>query len=267
MPRASSPRLGRRLVCCSIGVAGVGVVALVVVLVPEPKQPSAAATGKPGSAKLAQPVSLRVPLAQRRAVDKVLDRFIPAGVGRRSMTTAWRLAGPELKAASTLRQWRRDVSPIPYYPVAGKTFHNWVTLDAGPNFVEFALLVVPRHRSHLEAWALFGMVVRRGSHWLVDRLYTAATYNAAGVLTGPADLVTRPVGSAGPPKPVLGREWLLGVVCAIVLLFLYTPTFLFASFLRNRRLWRRPNEPLPPLPASALSPRGQQLSPGQVFRE
>ena len=112
------------------------------------------------------------------------------------------------------------------------------------------------------AWAAL-----RGSHWLVDRLYTAATYNAAGVLTGPADLVRRPVGSAGPPKPVLGREWLLGVVCAIVLLFLYTPTFLFASFLRNRRLWRRPNEPLPPLPASALSPRGQQLSPGQVFRE
>lgn len=231
-------------------------VVLVFVLVPEPKQPRAAATGKPGSAKLAQPVNLRVPPAQRRAVDKVLDRFIPAGVGRRSMTTAWRLAGPELKAASTLRQWRRDVSPIPYYPVAAKTFHNWVTLDAGPNFVEFALLVVPRHRSHLEAWALFGMVVRRGSHWLVDRLYTAATYNADGVLTGPADLVRRPVGSAGPPKPALGRGWLLGVVCAIMVLFLYTPTFLFASFLRNRRLWRRPNQPLPPLPTSALPRRG-----------
>jgi hypothetical protein len=227
----------------------VGVVVLVFVLVSGPKQPVTAATGKPGSAKLARPVNLRVRPAQRRAVDRLLDRFIPAGVGRRSMATAWRLAGPELKATSTLRQWRNDVSPIPYYPVAGKTFHNWVTFDAGPNFVEFGLLVFPRRTSRLDAWALFGVVVHRGSRWLVDRLYTAATYNRAGVLTGPADLVVRPLGPGRPlPKPVLGRGWLLGVVGAIVLLFLFTPAFLFASFLRNRRPWRHPNQPLPPLP-------------------
>ncbi|HET7353795.1 MAG TPA: hypothetical protein VFJ11_07095 [Gaiellaceae bacterium] len=230
---------------------------LLFVLVPEPKQPDAAATGRPGSAKLAQPVNLRVPLAQRRAVNKVLDRFIPAGVGRRSMTTAWRLAAPELKAASTLRQWRNDVSPIPYYPVAGKTFHNWETLDAGPNFVEFALLVVPVRSSHLDAWALFGVVVRRGSRWLVDRLYPAATYNRAGVLTGPADLVAGHVRSGGPAsKAVLGRGWLLGIVCTIVLLFLFAPAFLFASSLRNRRMWRHRNQPLPPLPTRVLSRRG-----------
>jgi hypothetical protein len=256
--RVSSPRLGRRLVRWSIGIAGVGGIVLAFVLVPESKQPGSAATGRPGSAKVVRPVSLRVRPAERRAVDNVLDRFIPAGVGRRAMATAWLLAGPELRAGSTLRQWRNDVSPIPYYPVAGKTFHHWKTLDAGPDFVEFGLLVAPRRGSHLGDWALSGLVVRRGSRWLVDRLYTAATYNMAGALTGPPDLIGGPVSSGAPSNrrgPSAGLvAW---IVCASVLALLIAPVFLLTAFLRDgwqRR--RRPTRPLPPLPVSAVSRRG-----------
>ena len=254
----SSPRLSRRLVRWSVGVAGVGAIVLAFVLVPESNQPGMAPTGKPGSAKVARPVSLRVRPAERRAVDNVLDRFIPAGVGRRAMTTAWRLAGPELRAGSTLRQWRNDVSPIPYYPVAGKTFHDWKTLDAGPNFVEFAPLVAPRRGSHLGNWALSGLVVRRGSRWLVDRLYTAATYNMAGALTGPPDLIGGPV-SSGAPSSRRGATtgFSAWIVCTVVIVLLIAPVFLLSAFLCDgwpRR--RRPTRPLPPLPMSALSRRG-----------
>jgi len=252
----SSPRLGRRLVRWSIVLAGVGATVLVFVLAPETKEPGKAATGKP--AKLARPVNLRVRPAERRAVDAVLDRFIPAGVGRRAMATAWRLAGPELRAGSTLRQWRNDVSPIPYYPVAGETFHDWMTLDAGPNFVEFALQVFPRRRSHLGAWSFSGLVVRRGSHWLVDRLYTAATYNRAGASTGPPDLVGGPVSSGAPStrrSPSAGL--VAAIVCTVVLVLLIMPALLFSAFLCDGRPWRRrPTRPLPPLPVSALSRRG-----------
>jgi len=256
--RVSSPRLCRRLVRWSIGVAGVGAILLVFVLAPESQQPDRAATGKPGSGQVVRPVSLRVRPAERRAVDKILDRFIPAGVGQRSMTTAWRLAGPELRAGSTLGQWRKDVSPIPYYPVAGKTFHNWKTLDAGPNFVEFALLVAPRRGSHLGDWALSGRVVRRGSRWLVDRLYTAVTYNLAGALTGPPDLIGGPV-SSGAPSNRRGSSTGIGawIVCVGVIALLIAPAFLLSAFLSDgwpRR--RRPTRPLPPLPTSVLSRRG-----------
>jgi hypothetical protein len=257
MRAVSSPRLSRRLVRWSIGVAGLGGIVLVFALVPEQKQPGRAATGKPGSAKVARPVNLRVRPGERRAVDNVLDRFIPAGVGRRAMTRAWRLAGPELRAGSTLRQWRNDVSPIPYYPVAGKTFHDWTTLDAGPNFVEFALQVFPRRGSHLGAWAFSGLVVRRHSRWLVDRLYTAATYNTAGALTGPPDLIGGLVNSGAPSNrrgPGIGSgAW---IVCSVVILLLILPAFLFSAFLWDGWPRRRgPNRPLPPLPMNVASRR------------
>jgi len=174
------------------------------------------------------------------------------------MTTAWRLAGPELRAGSTLRQWRNDVSPIPYYPVAGKTFHDWMTLDAGPNFVEFALQVFPRRGSRLGAWALSGLVVRRGSQWLVDRLYTAATYNTAGALTGPPDLIGGPVSSGAPStRRGLNAGFAARIVCIAVIVLLLMPALLLSLLLcdgRPRR--RRPTRPLPPLPMSALSRRG-----------
>lgn len=253
-----SPRLSRRLVRWSIGVAGVGAIVLVFVLVAERKQPGMAATGRPRSAEVVRSVSLRVRPAERRAVDGVLDRFIPAGVGRRSMTTAWRLAGPELRAASTLRQWRNDVSPIPYYPVAGTTFHDWMTLDAGPSFVEFAVKVFPRRGSHLGAWALSGVVVRRGSRWLVDRLYTAETYDPAGAVTGPPDLIGQPVSSGAPSnRRGLSSGFGAAILCAVVIGLLIMPAFLFSAFFwdsRPRR--RRAIRPLPPLPTSALSRRG-----------
>jgi hypothetical protein len=253
----SSPRVRRRLAWCSIGVTAAGAIALAFLLLPEPKQPSTTPTGKPGSAQVAQPTSVRVRPADRRAINKVLDRFIPDGVGRRSMTAAWRLAGPELKAGSTLGEWRKDVSPIPYYPAAGNTFHDWITLDAGPKYVEFALLLHPRRGARRGAWAFSGEVIRRGPHWLVNRLYTAATYNRAGAETGPPDITEQGGATAPAPKPALGRGWLIGIICTILIVVAFTPTLLLALFLRDR-LRRRHVHPLPPLPLSvAMDSRGR----------
>jgi hypothetical protein len=189
--------------------------------------------------------------ADRRAIDKVLDHFIPDGVGRFSMTTAWRLAGPEMKAASTLRQWRREISPIPYYPVGGTTFDNWTTVDAGPNFVDFGLLISPRRGIHRGSWGLRGEMVRRGSHWLVNNLYVAATFNTAGVPTGPPDLTGRAPAPAPAPKAVLGPVWLIAIAATILFVVGLTPVLLFGLFLHGR-LWRRSPQPLPPLPGGIL---------------
>jgi hypothetical protein len=247
----TSPRLRRRLVRCSTGVAVASAIALAFLLLPQPKQRGPTAIGQPGPAQVARPVSTQVRPADRRAIDTTLDRFIPDGVGRQSMTTAWRLAGPEMKAASTLSQWRRDVSPIPYYPVGGRTFHNWTTLDAGPNYVDFGLLISPRRGIHRGSWGLLGEMVRRGPHWLVNNLYIAAAFNQAGVLTGPPDIT----GQLGPPLPaakaVLDLNWLIGLVSAILFAVAFTPTLLFCLALRNRLL-RRPPLPIPPLPRSVV---------------
>lgn len=247
----SSPRLRRRLVWVSIGVAVVAAIVLTFLIVPEPKQPNLRATGKQGSAQVAPPVSVKVRPADRRAIDRILDRFIPAGVARRSMATAWRLAGPELKAGSTLTQWRHDDSPIPYYPVAGTTFHDWQPIDVGRNYVEFTLLAYPRHGSRLGAWGFSGEMVRHGSRWLVNRFYTAATYDQAGRQVGPSLTPGQGGGGGGAVGSQLPRGWLIVPIAGVFgVLVLFPLGYFLVSAARDRRFRKRHEaEGLPPLPS------------------
>ena len=226
-------------------------------LVPDPRPPNPA---PPRNAPPAQLVahSTRVSQAERRAIDATLDRFIPAALDRRSPETAWRLAGPELKAGSSLREWRHGAGPVPYYPARGPTFHDWTTIDAGPGYVVFNLLVHPRRGAETSAWVFSGEVIRRGGRWLVNRLYTIATLQAPTKHgqreVGPADFAAAAARSGPPPttKAVLGKTW-LGAVAAVVGLALLAPLVVGAGALlraqRRRRRSRRPGDrALPPLP-------------------
>ena len=82
--------------------------------------------------------------ADRTKIDALLDRFIPAAVERRSAKTAWALAGPELRAYSSVAQWRAGNSPVPRYPARGTKFHYWTVVYVGKNEVLFNILLHPR---------------------------------------------------------------------------------------------------------------------------
>lgn len=249
--------------------AGVGgAVAALLILLPETAPSNPAPTGHT-PAEIARKVNLHVGRAERREIDTTLDRFIPAGVGRGSMTTAWRLAGPEMKAASTLPEWRRDTSPIPYYPVAKTTFHDWTVIDSGPHYVLFNVLVHARPGLHKPAWVLSGEMVKRGSRWLVNRLYTTAIMAPPDKHgqheVGPADF-TAPaaIGTPTPGKPKLPKTWLLAAVGVIGLALLFPFGFGVASVARSRRARREyertgSRAALPPLPVGA---RPLESSPG-----
>lgn len=263
----SSARARRRL--ARLGVAAVlgGVIAGILVIVPEPTH-NPAATGKQGSARILPPISKHVRPAARRAIDATLDAFIPAAVARRSATTAWRLAGPELRSGSTLREWRRGISPIPYYPAGDPNYHHWSTIDAGPHYVVFNLLVHPSRGSKTSAWVFSGEMVQQGPRWLVNRLYTIATMakptKSGQHETGPADLAA-PAPASGPPAPskgypgYVGKDW-LGAVAAIVGAVLLVPLLLMLTLFVRGRLARRRLPPerteLPPLP-TALATRDE----------
>ncbi|HZT91724.1 MAG TPA: hypothetical protein VFA05_06785 [Gaiellaceae bacterium] len=261
--RISSPRARRRLIWAAAAAALAGGTAAVFLLVPSSGPSNPAPTVNEGPAQVVSNVHERLTAADRRSIDATLDRFIPAGVGRRSMTTAWRFAGPELKASSTLAQWRAGSSPIPSYPVGGTTFHNWTPIDVGRGEVEFNLLVHPRPGAKLGSWVFSGQVVRRGSRWLVNRLYTIAIMNpvrGSQHEIGPADFGA--AASQAPPAPTkapLGKGWLLVVIGAVGLALLIPVAFGIVSLARARR-WRRLNaerasRPLPPLPSDPATPR------------
>jgi hypothetical protein len=265
----SSPRARRRLFRLSAAVGVVAAIAGVAVFARSPKQPS------PAPAKNAPPAQLvkqskYVSPADRRAINRTLDEFIPAALDRSSPQTAWRLAGPDLKGGTTLREWRHGTSPIPYYPARGKTFHNWTTIDAGRSHVDFNLLVHPRKGSKTTSTYVFaGSMVKRGGRWLVNGLYTTAIFarptKSGQHEVGPADFGAGPAPSgnqsAAPQTTggnALGEKWLF-VAGGVILLALLFPLGLgVASILRERRIRKRyarsaPRE-LPPLPRNYSGP-------------
>lgn len=232
-------------------------------LLPQPPQPSVAPAKNAPKAQLIAKNNTRVSRSERRAINSVLDRFVPAALTHRSMSTAWHLSGPELTGGTSLKQWLHGTSPIPYYPAGGKTFHGWTTIDAGPGYVTFNLLVHPQHGSKVKgAWVFSGEMIRRGQRWLVNRFYTIALLNpptkSGRHEVGPADFAaSAPSTDSSPPTghAVLGTAWLAGIGGVIGLVILFPLGLVVVSLVRNRRRRReyersRERE-LPPLPPAA----------------
>jgi hypothetical protein len=262
MPRLpQSARTRRRLFRGGLlGGAGLAIV-LIAVLIPNHQPPNAKPTGNEGPAQLAvvNPHH-KVSTADRRAINATLDRFMPAGVARKSMATAWALAGPELKSASTLADWQDGRSPIPYYPVLEKTFHTWRTIDVGPRYVIFNLLVHAQPSSQLGSYVFSGEMVKQRDRWLVNRIYTIAIMNPVTKKTheiGPADFVAPPPSSQTPNGKSTNGIGIVPVLAILALILLIPLTFGVVALLRARR-WKRmvragARTELPPLPSGYLA--------------
>lgn len=265
----SSPRKRRRLAWVASAFAFAGAIAGVVVLVPNPAQPNPNPPKNAPPAQLASRVSTHVSAANRRAINAMFDRFIPAALGHTSMRTAWRLSGPELKGGTSLRQWEAGTSPFPYYPPHGTKFHGWTTIDAGPKYVVFNLLIHPRHGDQTSAEVFAGEVIKRHSGWIVNRLYTIAVMSrptkSGQHEVGPADFTAGPASQGVPPaKARLGSSWLLAGGGIVILVVLFPTAFLIFLTLRSRRA-RRAYErsrisSLPPLPKPEREPVGSPRS-------
>jgi hypothetical protein len=258
MPRIpESARARRRLLRGALLGGVVVAVALTAVLIPSRHAPSPKPTGKEGPAQLAVVTPLHISKADRRAIDRTLDRFVPAGVARKSPATAWALAGPELRSGSTLAAWKAGSSPIPYYPVLEKTFHTWRTIDVGPRYVVFNLLVHAQPTSGLGSYVFSGEVVKQGNQWLVNRIYTIAIMNPVTKKThevGPADFVAPPPSSRTPNGKSTIKVGILPVVGILALILLIPLSFGVIALVRARR-WKRmvrasSKTELPPLPSS-----------------
>lgn len=263
----SSPRARRRLFRFGIALAAAGTIAGITLALQSPKQPNSA---PPKNAAPAQHVTraTRVTPKERRAINSTLDRFLGASLDRSSPATAWRLAGPELKSGSTLREWRAGSSPVPYFPTRETTFSGWEAVDAGPDYVVFDhLLVHPKKGARSTSWIFSGEVVKSGSRWLVNRLYTIAVMQKPTKTgthqVGPQDYAAPSSSQAGGAQTsggTLGKQWLLVGAGLVGLALLFPIGFAVSSGVRSRRRQKRYAEHhgrdrgLPPLPRSLQTP-------------
>lgn len=260
----SSPRARRRLFRIGIALTAAGAIAGIAVALQSPKQPSAAPPRNAPPAQLATHQT-RVSLKERRAINATLDKFLGASLDRSSPATAWRLAGPEMKSGSTLREWQAGTSPVPYLPTREKTFGGWDAVDVGPNHVVFDhLLVHPKGGAQTSASIFSGEVVKSGSHWLVNRLYTIAVMKRPTKTgthqIGPQDYAAPSASGQGGTQTsgggALGKQWLLVGAGVVGLVLLFPLGFGITSAFRSRRRQRQyaahrgRERDLPPLPRS-----------------
>jgi hypothetical protein len=241
-PRRSA-RLRRRLLWGIGAAVPVTAIALVVLLVPERSTIAGEITVDEGPAQLADTHTYRLTSADRRRIDLLLDRFIPAAVERRSAATAWALAGPELRASSSLAQWRAGNTPVPEYPARGARFHYWTTVEVEKSAVLFNILLHPRPKKIIASYEFSGQAIRTAGGWRVNRFYTIATFSHPSSkearVVGPNDFAA----SSGNASPAaqharLSRLWLipvLGIVGAVLLIPLALGLVVFAKARRFKR--------------------------------
>lgn len=259
-----SPRLRRRLKW--VGIAGSLVVAgvLIAVLIPSKSPTNGTQPANRPPAQLAVDTHQKLSQADRRQIDTLLDRFIPAAVERRDPRTAWALAGPEMRSASSLSAFRKGDLPVPSYPANERNYHHWRAIDVEHNSVVLNVLVHPKNPQKLGTWVFSIEVVKSKSRWLVNRIYTIAVMNPPvrpATVThelGPADYAAPPPTSRTATTSSPSSHSFLLPVVGIFAILLLIPLGLGVGVLLRARRWRRTvrasgRTELPPLPSSYRS--------------
>lgn len=224
-----------------------------------PNQAAVTAPAHPERTVYPTPAARRVPLtaADRRAIDALLDRFVPAALARRNPGDAFALSTPALQNGSTRSDWQRGAVPVYPFSPRETTFHYW-TLDASyGDQASLDLLLQPRRGAATGAIAFTFRLRRLGGRWLVDSVAPAAIFAPQGK---PANIKAGPDFSAPPLRAGgathrLGALWLavpLGLVGALALVPIGV---LLLGWLREERPFRRERRELPPLPRRAGQPR------------
>jgi hypothetical protein len=256
-----SPRVRRRLTWGGIAAALVAAGLAIAVLVPGKSPSNAEPTVSRPPAQLAVNTHQKLSAADRSAIDTLLDRFFPAAVERRDARTAWALAGPEMRSASTLSDFRKGTSPVPSYPANEPNYHHWWAIDVEKGSVVLNILVHPKDPQKLGTWVFSVEVVKPNRTWLVNRIYTIAVMNPPvrpATVThelGPADYsAPAPTSRTTAPKGASSHGYLLPVAAIFAILLLIPLTLGGMALVRARR-WKRAvrasgRTEMPPLPSN-----------------
>jgi hypothetical protein len=133
-----------------------------------------------GATAQAAPAKPTVTPADRAAINRVLDAFVPAAIGRRHAERAWALASPTMHLGGTKAEWARGSLPVTPFPVLGTTFHGWKADWVVGSQADIVLLVHLRKGAPLGAVSFDIRMRKLRGRWLVDSAAPEATFAASG---------------------------------------------------------------------------------------
>jgi hypothetical protein len=197
-----------------------------------------------GLLALAAPAqAARPPLtaADRAAIDRTLDVFVPAAIARRHPERAFAVVTPRLRQDTRRAQWALGNLPVSPYPAVGTRFHAWTIDTASRNYVMIDTQLHPPRRSKVEMTNWTIELRKLGGRWLVDSALPTAWFprkgSGSGNMHASNDLL---------PQPNLTRErhgrigavWLLVPAFIGVLLVAFPLGLFVASWRRNARAFK-----------------------------
>ena len=187
----------------------------------------------PAASAAAKPT---VPPGDRAAINRTLDVFVPAAIGRRDPVRAWPLATRTMRLGTDRGEWQNGFLPVTPFPVIGTSFHGWTLDSASKDRADIVLLVHLKKGSPFSGVS-FNLSMRRvGSRWLVDSAVPAATFAAEG--SGSKILAQPDFAPAGGPAystvpfSKTGRvsaKWVLIIPGILIGLILLTPIVVISA--------------------------------------
>jgi hypothetical protein len=193
-----SPRRRRRLF---FALAAVGILVPLIVLGVRFSSPGSSgdANGPEVSgAYLEQAKNVPFTPEKKRAVRRVLARFISTAVARKDVAGSWAIAGPTLRSGFTREQWSTGEIPVTPYPASRHGQGAWDVVEYSyPKKIGLEVLVFPKPRSgYSVATADVDVVKGHDGQWRVD-YWMITKFHGPGA-AAPADSTSAL--SEGPPN-------------------------------------------------------------------
>jgi hypothetical protein len=183
--------------------------------------------------------SKRVSPADRVAINKLLDEFIPDVVEQKNLKRGWDLVAGVEKSVS-YKEWVNGDTSIQRYPAKGTKFRGWLVNYSNPGDIGFDILLQPTSRK-LGAWSFRAEAQKIKGEWKITTWYPVATYapplaGKTQTVNGPNDL--GPGNGAASSTTPKGRlaPWVLAIPgLAILALALGALAFAGARWLKRRK--------------------------------
>lgn len=182
-----------------------------------------------------------IPAADRAAIDRTLDVFVPAAIGRHDSVRAWPLATRTMRLGSDKGEWRNGFLPVTPFPVIGTSFHGWTLDTATKDRADIVLLVHLKKGAPLGAVS-FNITMRKlQGRWLVASAVPAATFSAAG---SDSQILAQPdfapqAGQAFSKSGRISAKWVLIIPGILIGLIVLTPfAVIFGHRLKEGRVRR-----------------------------
>jgi hypothetical protein len=248
-----SPRRRRRLLWAAGLAALATVAAFGVKAMPTGKEPPPETFGAQRAVDvLAEEKLVKLTRRDRAAINRTLDRFVPAAVARRNPADAYAVSTPNLRNQATARQWRTGDIPVHPFPARGRAFHGWTLNYAMRNHVNLDLLVMPDLRKERRPIAFTIDLEKIDGRWLVDAVLPIAVFaplppqGNRGPVISTYDLVPSGVRGGAGTESRLSHAWFAVPFVLVAGGLMLVGGLVARGWLRDRRIRHRP---LPPLRA------------------